>query len=140
MTHMRDSARSYGKSDPIDALAEARAALREPDLPIARLDGTDRELLLLVDREDLMAERMRRLVPVRVHRLLRLQGLRAGFWARNRSALALILSAAVVIRKAAFQPADSRAENADAPVSSAPSSDALEADGQRRPQPTSACA
>jgi hypothetical protein len=28
MAHVRDSARSYGKSDPIDALAVARAALR----------------------------------------------------------------------------------------------------------------
>ena len=35
MAHVRDSARSYGKSDPIDALAVARAALREPDLPAA---------------------------------------------------------------------------------------------------------
>ena len=33
MAHSRDSARTYGKSDPIDALAVARAALREPDLP-----------------------------------------------------------------------------------------------------------
>lgn len=33
MAHVRDCARSYGKSDPIDALAVARAALREPDLP-----------------------------------------------------------------------------------------------------------
>lgn len=33
MAHARDAARTYGKSDPIDALAVARAALREPDLP-----------------------------------------------------------------------------------------------------------
>jgi transposase len=39
MAHVRDSARSYGKSDPIDALAVARAALREQDLPTARRDG-----------------------------------------------------------------------------------------------------
>ena len=38
MAHARDAARTYGKSDPIDALAVARAALREPDLPAARLD------------------------------------------------------------------------------------------------------
>lgn len=58
MAHVRDSARSFGKSDPIDALAVARAALREPDLPIARLDGVEHELRLLVDhREDLVAER-----------------------------------------------------------------------------------
>ena len=42
MANVRDSARTYGKSDPIDALAVARAALREPDLPTARLDGPDR--------------------------------------------------------------------------------------------------
>jgi len=39
MAHIRDSARTYGKSDPIDTLAVARAAQREPDLPVARLDG-----------------------------------------------------------------------------------------------------
>ena len=36
----------------------ARAALREPDLPIARLDGVERELPLLVDHwQDLIGER-----------------------------------------------------------------------------------
>jgi transposase len=60
MAHARDSARSYGKSDPIDALAVARAALREPNLPIAVLDGPEREVRLLVDhRETLVAERTR---------------------------------------------------------------------------------
>ena len=60
MAHARDSARTYGKSDPIDALAVARAALREPGLPVARLEGPERELRLLVDhREDLVAERPR---------------------------------------------------------------------------------
>jgi transposase len=51
MANARTAARSYGKSDPIDdALAVARAALREPDLPVARLDGAEREVrLLLVD-------------------------------------------------------------------------------------------
>src|SRR5215207_3782828 len=33
MANARDAARSFGKSDPIDALAIARAALREPNLP-----------------------------------------------------------------------------------------------------------
>jgi transposase len=56
----RKGARTPGKSDPIDALAVARVALREPDLPVARLDGPSRELRLLVDhREDLLAERVR---------------------------------------------------------------------------------
>jgi transposase len=44
MTHARDAARTYGKPDPIDALAVARAAPREPDLPTARLDDPSREL------------------------------------------------------------------------------------------------
>ncbi len=60
MAHARDAARTYGKSDPIDALAVARAALREPDLPAARLDDETRQVRLLVDhREDLIAERTR---------------------------------------------------------------------------------
>ena len=60
MAGTRRSGRAPGKSDPIDALAVARAALREPDLPIAHLDGATRELRLLVDhREDLVAERTR---------------------------------------------------------------------------------
>ncbi|WP_040785754.1 IS110 family transposase [Nocardia pneumoniae] len=68
MAHARDSGRTYGKSDPIDALAVARAALREPDLPIARLDGTEREIRLLVDhREDLVAERTRIIARLRWH-------------------------------------------------------------------------
>ena len=40
----RASARSRGKSDPIDALAVARAVLREPDLPVACHDETSREM------------------------------------------------------------------------------------------------
>ena len=68
MAHARDSARSYGKSDPIDALAVARAALREPDLPTARLDGPAREVRLLVShREDLVAERTRIINRLRWH-------------------------------------------------------------------------
>ena len=60
MAGARRSARTRGKSDPIDALAVARAALREPDLPAAQLDGPAREVRLLVDhREDLVAERTR---------------------------------------------------------------------------------
>ncbi len=68
MAHSRDSARTYGKSDPIDALAVARAAIREPDLPTAHLDGQARELRLLVDhREDLVAERTRHINRLRWH-------------------------------------------------------------------------
>lgn len=68
MAHARDAARTYGKSDPVDALAVARAALREPGLPTARLDGPERELRLLADhREDLVAERTRMMNRLRWH-------------------------------------------------------------------------
>ncbi|CAN5302019.1 IS110 family transposase [soil metagenome] len=68
MAHARDAARTYGKSDPIDALAVARAALREPDLPVARLDGASRELRLLVDhREDLVRDRTAHINRLRWH-------------------------------------------------------------------------
>jgi transposase len=52
MAEHRRVARTRGKSDPIDALAVARAALREPDLPVASHDEASRELKLLVDRRD----------------------------------------------------------------------------------------
>jgi transposase len=68
MANARQTARSFGKSDPIDALAVARAALREPDLPVARLDGCEREVRLLVDhREDLVGERTRMISRLRWH-------------------------------------------------------------------------
>ncbi len=68
MAGVRRGGRERGKSDPIDALAIARAALREPDLPVARLDGEARELRLLVDhREDLVAERTRIQCRLRWH-------------------------------------------------------------------------
>jgi transposase len=70
MAGARRSGREPGKSDPIDALAVARAALREPDLPAARLDGAERELRLLVDhRDDLVAERTRIIQRLRWHLL-----------------------------------------------------------------------
>lgn len=60
MAGARRSSRARGKSDAIDALAVARAALREPSLPEARLAGGEREIRLLVDhREDLVQERTR---------------------------------------------------------------------------------
>ena len=68
MAHARDAARTYGKSDPIDALAVARAAHREPTLPVARLDGASRELRLLVDhREDLVRDRVAQINRLRWH-------------------------------------------------------------------------
>jgi len=58
MATARRSGRQPGKSDPIDALAVAQAALREPDLPVAHLDGPTRQVKLLADyRADLVVER-----------------------------------------------------------------------------------
>jgi transposase len=61
MAPERRAGRQRGKSDPIDALAVARAALREPRLSRPRPDEQPfRELKLLVDhREDLVDERRR---------------------------------------------------------------------------------
>ena len=60
MAGARRSQRASGKSDPIDALAVAQAALRSPDLPEAHLAGPERELRMLLDhREDLVGERTR---------------------------------------------------------------------------------
>ncbi len=60
MAGARRSARESGKSDPIDALAVARGALRESGLPVARLEGASREVKLLLDhRDDLVGERTR---------------------------------------------------------------------------------
>lgn len=60
MAGSRASSRTYGKSDPIDAAAVARVALREPDLPCAGPAGPERDVRLLVDyRDDLVEERGR---------------------------------------------------------------------------------
>jgi transposase len=68
MAEQRRTARTRGKSDPIDALAVARAALRESDLPVATHDEASRELKLLVDRrEDLVGERTRMINRLRWH-------------------------------------------------------------------------
>lgn len=56
------------KSFPIDALAVARAALREPDLPTAGHDQASWEVKLLVDHhEQLVAERTRTINRLRWH-------------------------------------------------------------------------
>lgn len=68
MAQQRRSARTRGKSDPIDALAVARAALREPDLPLASHDEASRELKLLVDHRDtLVAHRTQIINRLRWH-------------------------------------------------------------------------
>ena len=61
MSASRRQARGRGKSDSIDALAVARAALREglDSLPAAHLDGPELDLRLLVDhRERLVHQRV----------------------------------------------------------------------------------
>src|SRR4051794_19665029 len=61
MADVRRGARERGKSDSIDALAVARAALREgvQALPVAQLDGPELDLRLLVDhRERLVRQRV----------------------------------------------------------------------------------
>ncbi len=64
----RKGGRSLGKSDAIDALAVARAALREPELPAGQLAGREREIRLLLDhRDDLVQERTRNQQRLRWH-------------------------------------------------------------------------
>ena len=61
MADSRRAARTRGKSDSIDAVAVARAALREglDTLPAAYLDGPELDLRLLVDhRERLVRQRV----------------------------------------------------------------------------------
>jgi transposase len=69
MAPERRAGRARGKSDPIDALAVARAALPEPGLSRPRPDEQPfRELKLLVDhREDLVDERRRAQQRLRWH-------------------------------------------------------------------------
>jgi transposase len=68
MAGARQAVRALGKSDPIDALAVARAALREPDLHTAGHDQASWEVKLLVDhREHLVAERTRQINRLRWH-------------------------------------------------------------------------
>jgi transposase len=65
----RRAGRTRGKSDPIDALAIARAALREPDLSRPQPDEQRfREIKLLVDhRDDLVDQRRRTQQRLRWH-------------------------------------------------------------------------
>ena len=69
MAPERRTGRVRGKSDPIDALAVARAALREPNLSRPRPDEAPfRDLKLLVDhRDDLVDERRRAQQRLRWH-------------------------------------------------------------------------
>ncbi len=68
MANAREGVRERGKSDPIDALAIARAALREgvETLPTARLAGAELEIrLLALHRERLVDSRTRMINELR---------------------------------------------------------------------------
>lgn len=105
MAGARDSARTPGKSDPIDALAVARAALREPDLPVATLDGVVRELRLLVDhRDDLVAERTRHINRLRWY----LHELEPGWNPTANALTSLKQLAALTVRLGEFSGAPAR--------------------------------
>jgi transposase len=66
MGEARRTDRVSGKSDPVDATAVARAALRHPDLPQATLAGSEREVgLLVAHREMLVNERTDRICKLR---------------------------------------------------------------------------
>lgn len=68
MAAARRAGRRPGKSDPIDALAVAHAALREPDLPAAQLDGPTREVKLISEhRRHLVVERTKLVSRLRWH-------------------------------------------------------------------------
>jgi transposase len=61
MAGIRRGSRERGKSDSIDSIAVARAALREglDELPVAQLDGPELDMRLLVDhRERLVGQRV----------------------------------------------------------------------------------
>jgi transposase len=66
MAGARHGARPRGKSDPIDALAIARAALREgvENLPTARLAGPDREIRTLALYRQRLLDMRTRLYPM----------------------------------------------------------------------------
>jgi transposase len=95
MGSARRSGRELGKSDPIDALAVARAALREPNLPVAQLEGREREVKLLVDhREDLVGERTR----IQNRLLWHLHELEPGYQVAASGLLRVVVLAKVRIR------------------------------------------
>ena len=66
MGEARRTDRVAGKSDPVDATAVARAALRHPELPEATLAGIERDIgLLVAHRETLVNERTDRICKLR---------------------------------------------------------------------------
>jgi len=66
MGESRRTDRVWGKSDPVDATAVGRAALRHPELPEATLAGIEREIgVLVAHREMLINERTDRICKLR---------------------------------------------------------------------------
>jgi transposase len=65
MAETRRGARARGKSDSIDSIAVARAALREglDELPAAQLDGPELDLRLLVDHRERLVRQRRQQHP-----------------------------------------------------------------------------
>jgi hypothetical protein len=55
MGEARRTDRVAGKSDPVDATAVARAALRHPELPEATLAAIERQIGLLVAHREILA-------------------------------------------------------------------------------------
>jgi transposase len=89
MARTRASARTRGKSDPIDAAEVARAALREPDLPVATHDSASRELRLLIERREVLLDQRTATInrlQWRIHELdpLRSAKLKPLIYAANR--------------------------------------------------------
>src|SRR4051812_19598029 len=62
MANTRYSAPTLGKSDPSDARATARAGLRETDLRVARPDGPERDVRLLVDPSEALIAHQTRVI------------------------------------------------------------------------------
>jgi transposase len=97
MARTRASARARGKSDSIDATEIARAALREPDLPVAQHDQVSRDLRLLTERRDVLVEQRTATtnrVQWRIHELdpVRSTNLKPLIYAKHREPIAAWLA------------------------------------------------
>ena len=103
MASARQSVRERGKSDPIDALAVARAALREgiDTLPAARVAGPELEIrLLCVHRERLVGARTRLINELR----WQLHDLWPDWQISGRSLIGPVLQAQITRRLGRAQP------------------------------------
>src|SRR5262245_49370814 len=97
MARTRASARTRGKSDSIDATEIARAALREPDLPVAQHDAISRDIRLLTERRDVLVDQRtatNNRVLWRIHELdpVRSTALKPLMYVKNREPVAAWLA------------------------------------------------